>query len=233
MFQTRSYAGWWIKLLTRVSVSSRSRGPTCPTWPKTLWSEFSRWSQASGWRPVRPSSTPGLSPWRPPPPWRTCSAASLRTSWSAPPHVATALSLLSPRAPAAPPSPTKPAGSGRRSCASWTAATSSSTTAKAPPGRCGSRTLTRSFINEARFKTAEAERDEHRLHHLSIRSFISLPLHFFPVTTYLFIFVEMIHAEVTGCWPGRSVEQKNKTVLSDSKVLWIFLTLQMCPDLLL
>lgn len=181
-----NYAGWRVKLLTCVSVSFCSRGPACPTWPKTLWSEFSRQTQASGWRPVRPLSTPGSWPWRPPPPWRTCSAASPRTSWSAPPHAATAPSRLSPRAPAAPPSPTKPAGFGRRSFASSTAATSSSTTADGASRTPHLRPLTQSSSNEARSKTAEAEKDDHWVHHLSLHCFIILPLHF---STYLFIFL--------------------------------------------
>lgn len=107
-----------------------SRGPACPTWPKTLSSGFWQWTPASGWRQARPSSIPGSSAWRRPPLWRTCSAAYLRTSWNAPRHAARVPSRPNPHAPAAPPSPTKLAGCERRSCASWTVAISSSITAE-------------------------------------------------------------------------------------------------------
>lgn len=118
--------------------ASLSRGPACPTRPKTLWSGSWRWSPASVWRPARPSGTPGSTAWRPRRPWRTCSAASLRTSSRGRRRGATAPSRPSPPAPAAPPSPTRPGGCARRSSASSTVATSSSTTAELHVG--GNRT---------------------------------------------------------------------------------------------
>ena len=107
-----------------------SRGPVCPTWPKTLWNEFSRWTPMSGSQLARPSSTRGSSAWPHPHPWRTYSAVYLRTSWSGRLRAATAPNLPSPRAPVAPPNPTKLGGCERRSYASWTVATSSSTMAE-------------------------------------------------------------------------------------------------------